>query len=897
MIGTFPAHSLGATAGAADLGVLPLNRSRDSIPLQARSTRSSPLTTHVSRFGILLRRYRLASGLSQEQLAAEAGLSARGIRALERGERTVPRLDTVRLLADALGLNEVQRGDFIRSARPENGEHGSSAESGPAPTPRDLVHIPTLRVPKPPSPLIGRDEEAALVIGLLRQPFVRLVTLTGPGGVGKTRLALAVAPDLRVEFADGAVFVDLGAVRLADLVPAAIARALKVPGHGHLSVSDAIADFLAPRSLLLVLDNCEHVLDGLVIAAQLLAASPRSKVLATSRERLNVRGERDIPIAPLAIPESIGDQRDAISAAHDPTQSPSVRLFLERAAEIGPQGALNIDAIPVVTEICRRLDGLPLALELAAARLRHLTPRELLERLEHRLPILSGGPRDLPDRQQTLRNTVDWSYQLLPLDERILFRRLAVFAGGWSASAALSIAGELDSECLEGPHLPSAVLSDPQTEAITRDLEKLVDKSLIFAQPDHDHVRRFAMLETIREFAFEALVATGEDSGARAHHAAHFRSLVEKANDMLKTAEADQWIALLDSEYDNILAALAWSAEHGDSSTHLGFVQSLGHYWYLRGNFSEAREWLARALGQDSDTPSVQRADALYAASMMARAQSDFSAALRLGEQALKISKESGDSLRTLQALYTLGGAAQFVGDHELAAERLEEGLRLARLRDEPHRIAAFLNLLGDVARAQQNDELARNLFAEALDIQRNLHDTEGAAWSLNNLGSIALDTGKFEQAQDYFEEALQLFGQLGIRAGSASVLCNLGATAIGQARSVNARTYLQESLTTFSNLDDPGGTACVLEEFARLFVLDGQYERAASLLGAVSALRDQTGEAPLPAVERKRQLTESALRSQLGVISFSVHWSEGRTTPMDRIMTSIRSVRSSTAE
>ncbi|MDQ3435149.1 MAG: tetratricopeptide repeat protein, partial [Actinomycetota bacterium] len=611
--------------------------------------------------------------------------------------------------------------------------HPADQDSLPAPA----RAVRRTNLPAPVDTLIGRDRERAELRQLLAT--ARLVTLTGPGGVGKTRLALAVASDMAAAFPDGAFFVDLSPIRDPALVLSAIARAVEVYDTGSQPQIEALAVTLQEKRLLLLLDNFEQVVDAAPIVANLLGVCPGLKAQVTSRVRLRLRGEQEYPVAPLAVPVNPVSVIAAEVAA-----AAAGQLFVQRATEARPDFVLTPQNAAAVGEICRRLDGLPLALELAAARVRILRPQMLLERLDAPLAVLTGGARDLPERHQTIRATIAWSHDLLSEAERYLFRRLAVFAGIWTLAAAEAVIG------LNG---------DPGISVLDG-LTSLVDKCLLQSVNGgqlRDTETRFAMLETIREFALEQLIASGESAEVQRRHAAFYLGLAEAADAELTSSQQPMWLDRLDADRANLRAALDWALEE-DVITGLQLAGALGRFWGMRGSVAEGRAHLDALLALPTLARPMTRARALNAAGLLARLQGDTGRAEALVDEAVHLWRLLNDRRGLIPALYARAWHAKERNDLEMATSRFEECLTLAREEGDRSHVAACLVSLAEIANDQGDAVSADALQREGVALFQELGDVANVGWSTFSLGAMILHRGQPTAALPLLETALAQF-------------------------------------------------------------------------------------------------------------------------------------------
>jgi predicted ATPase/DNA-binding CsgD family transcriptional regulator len=606
----------------------------------------------------------------------------------------------------------------------------------------------------------------------------RLLTLTGPPGVGKTRLALEVAASLRRRFPDGVAFVDLAPVAdPARVVPAvADALGLRVPADRELLAG--LVGALRRRRALLVLDNFEHLLPAAPAVAALLAGCPGLAVLATSRAALRLRGERELPVAPLPVPDDGGRPAAAVAA------SPAVALFTERAQDVRPDFSLTESVAGAVAEICRRLDGLPLALELAAAWLRLLPPDALLARLDRRLPLLAGGPRNLPERQRTLRDAITWSHDLLEPEQRALFRRLAMFPGGWTTEGAEAVCA-----------------AQGAAGAALDDLAALVDWGLVRPLAGATGDARFGMLQTIREYALERLEASGEAEAVRGRWAAYFLRLAEAAEPALRGGRDQvRWLGRLDEEHDNLRAVLAWAtagaagthgadagaeeaAETGRAVLGLRLATALARFWVARGHLREGQQWTAAARRRCPQAPPALRAKALWAEAFPVWSAGDFAAARPVLEESLALYRAVGDPLGAGLALRNLAQIATEVGDVDAARHGLEESVVLSRAAGDTWNLAWSLASLGRAAREAGDPAAAARWYAEALPMFEALGDPRGTGWVLLYLGTARRLQGELDAAQACYERGLPVLGELGELRGAVGTLSGLALVAAGRGR------------------------------------------------------------------------------------------------------------------
>src|SRR5215204_1026539 len=713
-------------------------------------------------------------------------------------------------------------------------------------------------LPAQPTVLVGRERELEEVLALLRSPNdVRLLTLTGPGGTGKTRLGLQAAAELTDEFEDGVFFVALAPIAAPALVAPTIARTLGLTESGNQPPEELLKGYLRDRQTLLVLDNFEQVLESASLLDEVLSAAPDLKLLITSRTPLRLYGEHEFPVEPLSVPDP-----KSLPPLESFNQYEAVRLFVERARAVRPDFSLTEENASAVVEICARLDGLPLAIELAAARIKLLPPRAMLSRLGNRLRLLTGGARNLPERQRTLRSTIEWSYELLDEGERILFARLAVFSGGSTLEAMEAVCdpqGDLPVDTFEG-------------------VSSLLDKSLLRREEGQGGEPRFVMLETIHEYASERLEEQRDAEAIKRAHAEYSLALAEEAEPRLWGPEDSAWLERLEQEHDNMRAALSWAIEHGQAELALRIGGALRWFWFAEGYYGEGRRWLEKALIEDRGTSAEARAKALDGVGWLAHEQGDMDRVEAAAEEVLQLSSEAAvGSAIAADSKHMLGEAARLRGEHERATALIKESLVVHREAGDRRGIAWSLGGLANTSADRGDHERANGLYEEGLALSRELGAARPLGDFLISLGYEYLLKGDHERATALNEEAAALYRKRGHRGGLQAALDNLGWAALVGGDHERARALHQESLALSRELGDKYTASESLEGLACSAGAKGEVERAGRLFGAAEALREAVG---YEQTHKERALREPYLataRSRLGEAPWARAWERGR--------------------
>jgi predicted ATPase len=729
----------------------------------------------------------------------------------------------------------------------------------------ERVDLPANKLPRQLTPFVGRDAEVSAVKEILLRDDVLLTTITGPGGVGKTRLSLKVAEELMNRFPAGVHLVQLGPVSDPDLVPSLIAQTLHLRAGGE-SPLETLKEHLRSslrKPLLLLLDNFEHLVSVGPTVGELLAIGSYLKILVTSRAPLRIYGEHEFPMPPLTLPDS-----KSLPPVEFLPRYSAVALFVQRAAAVRPDFVLTQENAADVVEICSRLDGLPLAIELAASRMKLLRPAALRARLASRLQLLTGGSRDLPERQQTLRGAIDWSHDFLSAAEQVLFRRLSVFAGGCNleeVEAVCNTREDLELDLLDG-------------------IASLVNHSLLQQIEQPEGEPRFAMLETIREYAREKLLASGDEAQTRRAHAAYCLVLAEEGAAATTDSERVKWFDCFEVEHENLRAALEWLIESGDAEWGLRLGLALFGFWEAREYLSEARDRLEKLIHLNSNAPaSKERMRAVFAAGVLAAEQRDLNAAGELMQQSLEMARELNDKLSIAVNINGLAIHARDRGDLALARTLFEESLGIWKDCDDRLAVARSLSNLANVVRLQGDFARARSLYEESLEILREVGDRTGAAWSINYLGDVARDRGDSADARELYELSLTAFRELGDRWGIAGSLADLGSLARDQHNFDRASSLYRESMRIFQELDHKRGIARLLDCLACLAGARLAPRRALRLAGAAAALREKLG-IPLPAKEQAtlETLLEPARRLFTNAEDTAI-WLKGWALPLDQ--------------
>ncbi len=755
-------------------------------------------------FGAQLRHLREASGFTQETLAERAGLSVNAIGALERGDRRHPYPRTVSALADALGLTADQRAALTASI-PRRMDRGTVEF--------DRQHtLPVLT-----TPLFGREEQIESAVAFLRRPDVRLLTMTGPGGVGKTRLAMRVATELQTSLADGAAFVSLVQVTDAGLVPTAMTQALSLRGGSDARPRDVLVQGLRDWEMLLVIDNFEQVQDAAPFVGELLAACPHLKVIVTSRLSLRLDAEQEFPVPPLALPN--GEQHLSLEAL---AQVPAIELFVQRAQAVRPDFTLTKDNAGAVVALCARLDGLPLAIELAAARSRLLSPTSIVGYLEHSLRLLTGGGVDRPERLQTMRGAIEWSYNLLDSDEQVLLQHISVFVGGCTLEAIEAVAGVSDFSVIDG-------------------VEALVDHNLVLREETPAGEVRIRMLEVIREYGLERLLAGDDADTVRNLHAAHYLAVATRSRKRIEGPGRRAAHQAIERDLDNLRAAISWLYTRGDAEGAHRLANELARFWIDLGHISDGRQWLERVIAMREEVTADVRSAALYWAAGFANLQGDRRRARELAEVGLDMARANADAFWAAMALTQLAGAV-----------------------------------------TPTDIELAEQVSTEALETFRALGDEINEGITLRQLGMIAHRRGDYDEAAEYHMEALAIWRRLNHPWGVPSALRDQAAEVLAQGNPTLAWALYRESMTHWRELGERVHMSDCLAGLARAALDMGEPAMAATLLGAQDALDESMGY--VPPQDAHARLTSDVIAA-VGDAARTAAWEDARLRSLESVL------------
>jgi predicted ATPase/transcriptional regulator with XRE-family HTH domain len=802
--------------------------------------------------GELLRSLRSAALLSQEALAERSGLSTRTVSDIETGSARTPRLITVMLLAEAMGLSEGDRTRLQDAARrPPTRPTGTRAIA------------PSLGLQ--PAALVGRDHDVEQVGALLLRDDVTLLTIVGPAGVGKTSLATRVAVDRAGEFEHGAAVAELAPISEPSQVPSVVARALGIRESGDTGASEAVTVYLRDRAMLLVLENLEHLTPAAAWIGTLLAQSPRLTILATSREPLHLKAERVFAIRPL----------DKDSA---------VKLFVERAQMVNPEFAINAANADAVETIVGHLDGLPLAIELAAPRLLLLPPKALAARLERRLPLLGDGATDRPARQQTMHGAIAWSYDLLSESEQRLFRSLGVLHGGGTLDAAAAVVGT----------------GDRDERSILFRLAPLVEKNMLWLAEDSEAEPRVSMLETLREFANERLAESGELAEAQRRHAEYMVRFTAGAERDLSSSSQARRRAQLERDHANLAASLEWAASNAQAEIGFQLIGELWRFWWLNGYLSEGIGWIRRFLplrnAAARNVPEVLYGKVLRGHVVLLSALGSFDEARASCEEAIALQRALGDERGLAASLTSLGVIYQFIGEYDRSEEAHAESLAIRRRLEDDAGVATSLSNLSAIAYSKNDLARAASFGNESVAIYRRLGHESGIAHALMKIGLVAAAEGNYSRAEEIFSECLRMQRAVGNTGSTHYSLVNLGAVAHKRGEFDLAMERYHEALELLETTPNKSALAKTLEDMGAAVAALGDPARGVRLFGAADAIRGTIHSPLFPSERAEYDATIASMRGQLGDEAFDAQWRIGSSITLERALEEARQTRAPTA-
>ncbi len=808
-----------------------------------------------------LRQRRRLLDLTQQALADQVGCARITLRRIESGALK-PSRQLALILVEKLGIPAAEReawGQFARNLSDFPGK------TGPALTPPQR----STNLPAAQSSFIGRTKEQVKVTSLIVRH--RLVTLTGPGGVGKTRLSIKVGEQVLSEYGDGVWLVELAALNEPALLPQTVMALFGIVAQSNISHIEALTNFLRTKTALLILDNCEHLIDACArLADTLLQNCPNLKILATSREPLGITGEAIYPVPPLGLP-------DLAQLLENFREYETVRLFEERAQLASTDFSLTLENASPVAQICHRLDGIPLAIELAAGHVSMFSPEQIATRLNESFNLLTGGSRTALPRQRTIRASIEWSWKLLSDSERILLRRLAVFAGGWILESAETVCNA----DVTGAYQVSETMS------------QLVAKSLVAvrqARPEFDRRElhrepRYHLLETIREFALEQLREANEESGIRDNHLDFFMKLAEDAEPKLKTSEQLAWLDRLETERGNLRAALGWALMAGKVDQQARLASALARFWVIRGPMMEGQQWLDAILAHNETLSSGVRAKTYWAAGYLAFSQGRYTAAQPLLEYGLYLAREINDQRLIAESLRILSGTIRNLGDPVTARAYVSESLSIFQELSERWGIGWSLCYLALAISSEGDGSTAFRLLKESLKLFRQLGENRSIAWSLIELADIAYAQQDYVQAEVFSRESLALFDELGDHRGVDRTLRLQGNAARGLQQLELASSLFVQSLNLNYEQGDQEGIALCLLEMAELAGVQANFVRAGHLIGWVDAMREQIADPRWPVEQAVVDREIAGIITNIGALAFQAVYDRGKSMTLDEVV------------